>query len=427
MRLLLLGINFAPELTGVGKYTGEMATWFARRGHEVTVVTAPPYYPSWRIFPGHRGWTWKKEKWNGCTVIRCPIYVPLRASGINRLSHLFSFALSSLPAAIVAALGKKPDIIGSIVPTLLSSPTVLALARLTGAKSWIHVQDFEFEAAYQLGLLQHGWLQHRAAAFENGLLNRFDLASSISPKMVERLETKGVASDRCFLFPNWVDTELIRPLGSPNRLRQELMLPEDRIIALYSGSMGEKHGLDILISVARRLAARSGSAQSPLILICGNGPARATLEGLAQGLSNVRFIDLQPSDRLNELLNLADIHLLPQRADVADLVMPSKLGPMLASGRPVIATAETATQITAALANSGMVVPPGDVVALTEGILRLTADSELRQRLGKAGRRQAEAEFGTEGVLKSIEGRLLKLTGVSPVESRLIAPEVDAI
>ena len=57
------------------------------------------------------------------------------------------------------------------------------------------------------------------------------------------------------------------------------------------------------------------------------------------------LLPLQPADRLNELLNLADIHLLPQRADAADLVMPSKLTGMMASGRAVLATASPGTQL----------------------------------------------------------------------------------
>ena len=55
LKILIYGINFAPELTGVGKYTGEMAAWLAAAGHEVRVITAPPYYPDWNVGDGHRG------------------------------------------------------------------------------------------------------------------------------------------------------------------------------------------------------------------------------------------------------------------------------------------------------------------------------------------------------------------------------------
>jgi colanic acid biosynthesis glycosyl transferase WcaI len=412
MRILIVGINFAPELTGVGKYTGEMAAWLARLGHSVTMVTAPPYYPSWQVGPGYRRWGWRRERWKGCTVIRCPLYVPRRVSGIGRLIHVASFSLSSIAAAIAAALRAKPDLVVAIAPTLMSSPVTLAIARLSGAKTWLHVQDFEVEVAAQLDLFPYIGLRRVAVAFERYLLQRFNLVSSISSKMVDRLVVKGAAKDRCVLFPNWVDIDAIRPIDHDNPLRRELQLPEGRTIALYAGSMGEKHGLEILIDAARRLA-RADDAQSAslLILVAGDGPERLRLQALAQDLPNIRFIDLQPVERLNELLNLADIHLLPQRADIADLVMPSKLGPMLASGRPVIATVAPETQLSAALAGSGVIVPPGDAAALVRAIQRLIADPALRQRLGRTARHQAESELNAEQVLNQMEGRLRTLAG----------------
>ncbi|RYF30619.1 MAG: colanic acid biosynthesis glycosyltransferase WcaI, partial [Cytophagaceae bacterium] len=97
MKILLHGINFAPELTGIGKYTGEMAAWLAARGHDVHVVTAPPYYPAWAVGAGYTGNTWRLETWNNVAVWRCPLWVPPRPGGAKRLLHLASFALSSLP------------------------------------------------------------------------------------------------------------------------------------------------------------------------------------------------------------------------------------------------------------------------------------------------------------------------------------------
>ena len=249
MRILIVGINFAPELTGVGKYTGEMAAWLARLGHSVTMVAAPPYYPSWQVGPGYRRWGWRRERWKGCTVIRCPLYVPRRVSGIGRLIHVASFSLSSIAAAIAAALRAKPDLVVAIAPTLMSSPVTLAIARLSGAKTWLHVQDFEVEVAAQLDLFPYIGLRRVAVAFAERLseavaqevkrqVEQLGLVSSDDvTKMVDRLVVKGAAKDRCVLFPNWVDIDAIRPIDHDNPLRRELQLPEGRTIALYAGSM----------------------------------------------------------------------------------------------------------------------------------------------------------------------------------------------
>ncbi len=135
---------------------------------------------------------------------------------------------------------------------------------------------------------------------------------------------------RIGFFPNWVDTRLIRPLAGENRLRIELGIDPATTVLLYSGNMGEKQGLSLIIDVARAFA----GSENILFLLCGDGAAKWRTMRESAGLGNVRFISLQPQDRLNELLNLADVHLLPQRAEAEDLVMPSKLTAIMACGRP---------------------------------------------------------------------------------------------
>ncbi|MDF1594220.1 MAG: glycosyltransferase [Desulfobacterales bacterium] len=88
MRILIVGINFAPELVGIGKYTAEMVDWLAGQGHDVRVVTAPPYYPKWQVWDGYSGRHYKLENNNGVRVYRCPLWVPEMVSGLKRILHL---------------------------------------------------------------------------------------------------------------------------------------------------------------------------------------------------------------------------------------------------------------------------------------------------------------------------------------------------
>ncbi len=218
--------------------------------------------------------------------------------------------------------------------------------------------------------------------------------------MVERTTSKGVRAASTILFPNWVDTNLIRPLRSPSSYRQELNISDDKVVALYSGNMGNKQGLEILAAVASSLQ----HAPEICFIYCGNGSGRDGLMRACEGLENVRFMDLQPLHRLNELLNLADIHLLPQRADAADLLMPSKLTGMLASGKAIIATAHEGTELAAVVRKCGLVVPPEQPGALAEAILRLAREPRFRQALGSHGRELAVREMSKDVVL----GRFLE-------------------
>ena len=407
LKILIVGLNFAPELTGVGKYTGEMAAWLAARGHAIKVITTRPYYPEWKVVPGeHR--TWQGEQWQGCQIVRCPLYVPRSITPLRRIAHLSSFAAGSIPPGLWQIASERPDIVCSIVPTLLTAPLALGIARLTGARAWLHFQDLEVDAAGGVDFVRSNVALKAAFSLERALLKRFDLVSAVSQKMVDAIGRKGVRADRLMLFPNWVDTSRIFPTAPSSEMRRDLGIPDGACVALYSGSLGRKQGLEHVIAAARLLA--TTGEPSPVFAIAGAGPARRELEQQASGLANVIFLPLQPEDRLNAFLNLADIHLLPQRRNATDLVMPSKLGAMLATGRPVIATVPDDSQIAEVVRGAGMVVPPENAAALATAIRELSRNANYRHMLGSRGPLKVRHSIESEFVLRNTEHRLLKLS-----------------
>lgn len=408
MRILIHGINFSPELTGIGKYSGEMAEWLAARGHKVRVIAAPPYYPEWQVAPGYSVWHYRHENISGVDIWRCPLWIPKRLSGLKRILHLASFALSSLPI-MLGQIFLKPDVVLVIEPPLMCAPAAWIVARLSGARAWLHIQDFEVDAAFDLGILRADWLKRWVLKAEGFLMRRFDRVSTISPAMVGSLINKSVPQCIIFLLPNWVNTDEIFPLKQQSIFRAELKIDYDVCVALYSGNMGEKQGLEVALEAAR-LAAMEGNVKIQFVL-CGEGATKVRLKEAFGGLPNVLWLPLQPAERLNELLNLADIHLLPQRADVADLVMPSKLTGMLASGRPILATAHPGTQVAQVVENHGMVVPPGSPEALLVALKILTDSPVKRKRFGSAARLYAEEYLGFESTMSRFEIELFQLTG----------------
>lgn len=424
MRILICGMNFSPELIGIGKYTGEMAQWLTVRGHNVRVVTAPPYYPHWSIPAPYAGYFYARETWHveadsgssvpcdghrpgTLEVIRCPLWVPQAPRGFRRVLHLASFAAASFPA-MLCQIAWNPDVVLLIVPTLFCSAQTLLVSRVTGARSWLHVQDFEVDAAFQLGQLSSPLALRIGTVLESWLIRGFDRVSTISDRMIDRLAKKKVDASRQVLFPNWVDTRAIYPLPHPSPMRHKFGIPDDSVVALYSGNMGEKQGLDLLVRIAERLK----NYDLLRFVFCGQGSRRQELINAAKALPNVTFLPLQREDRLNDLLNLADIHLLPQRADAADLVMPSKLTGMLASGRPVVATAREGTQIAAVVRGRGLVVPPEDPDAMAAAILTLADDRNLRRRMGEEGRLHAVRFLHRDAILERFERSLFEVCGM---------------
>lgn len=377
------------------------------------VLTAPPYYPEWRVGAGYAAWRYCREKVGRSSVLRCPLWVPAAPTSLKRILHLLSFALSSMGPCLWYGLRWRPDLVWAVEPTACAAPTALLVARLIGARACLHVQDLEIEAALGLRMLVKPRLGRLACRAYSWLVRRFDLVSTVSRRMRERLASDGVDDERLCLFPNWVDTRTIVPLARPTRLRRALGLAEDAVIALYAGSMGEKQGLGGLAEVAERLR---GHPEIHLVL-CGAGPARPRLERLLRRHANVTLLPLQPEARLNELLSSADIHLLPQRAEAEAFALPSKLAGILASGRPVVAQADRG-ELADAARRGGIVVAPGDAAAMTAAIVALAADPARRRRLGAEARRFAERHLDREPIIERYEQRLARLLAPRTVAAR---------
>ncbi|WP_299004355.1 WcaI family glycosyltransferase [uncultured Caulobacter sp.] len=405
LRVLIIALNYAPELVGCAKYTTELAEELARRGHEVEVISGPPYYPTWAVYENYSATKWYREEMNGVQLHRTPLYVPADPSGLKRIIHLASFALAALPPALRVAKRLKPHVVFSVAPTLTSASVALTAGKFSGAFTWLHVQDFEVDAAFDLGIVKSNWLKGAALSFETWLLKAFDRVSSISPAMVDRLKQKGVEHRRVREFRNWVDVDQVQVVTDPNTAyRRELGILPHEIVALYSGNMASKQGLEALAEVATRLTEHAPPVQ---LVLCGDGPAKPALEQACRGLPNVKFLSLQPLERLSELLGTADIHLLPQRAEAADLVLPSKLTGMLASGRPVVAMAAAGTGLYAEVEGCGINVPP-DASAMTCAILELAQDPKRRILLGVAARERAESRWRKSTIIDGFEAEVVQ-------------------
>lgn len=405
MKILIYSANFSPEPTGIGKYSGEMAVWLAAQGHEVRVVAAPPYYPAWKLSEGYAWPPYRREQWQGLVVWRAPLWVPCNPGGLTRVLHLLTFALSSLPVMLLQAFW-RPDVVLTVAPAFVCAPAGWLTARLSGAKAWLHIQDFEVDVAFQMGLLKGAFLQRLVLGAERWMLRRFDAVSSISGRMLDRLRQKGVPDERVNFFPNWVDISHVYPLSEPSTYRAELGIALETKVVLFSGTLGGKQGLMVIPDAARRLAHRD----DVIFIICGNGVMKPQLETASMGLTNIQFLPLQPFERLGQLLGLADIHLLPQSPDAADLVLPSKLSGMLASGRPVIATCQEGTEIALAVSQCGLVVPPEDGVSLAAAIEQLVDDNNLRLKSGIQARHYAEENIARDSVLGSLVNQLKWVT-----------------
>ncbi|QMI05679.1 colanic acid biosynthesis fucosyltransferase WcaI [Citrobacter sp. RHB25-C09] len=399
MKILVYGINYSPELTGIGKYTGEMVEWMSREGHEVRVITAPPYYPQWKVGERYSAWRYRREE-GDATVWRCPLYVPKQPSTLKRLLHLGSFALSSF-FPLMAQRRWKPDRIIGVVPTLFCTPGMRLLAKLSGARTLLHIQDYEVDAMLGLGLAgkgKTGKVAQLASAFERSGLHNVDNVSTISRSMMNKAQEKGVEAEKVIFFPNWSEVARFQNVNDADvfALRQQLGLPDDKKIILYSGNIGEKQGLESVIEAAAQLR------DEPLLFaIVGQGGGKARLEKMAheRGLENIKFYPLQSYEALPALLKMGDCHLVVQKRGAADAVLPSKLTNILAVGGNAVITAEPETELGQLCDNYpgiAVCVGPESVAALVEGITLALA----MPKQNTVAREYAERTLDKENVLR---------------------------
>ena len=343
MRFLIYSLNYEPELTGIGKYNSELAYSLCEFGINVTAVVGYPYYPEWRVAKGYNNKHYSHEILNNISLIRCPIFIPSKVSTVKRIIHLISFSLTS-GLALLTQKVKKPNVIFLVQPSLFCAPMALVYAKMTGAFSIMHIQDFEIDAMFELGLKKKrkGLFSKLVYTLERKILQQFDLVTTISSSMLEKAYEKGVEREKLYLLPNWASLTNHKDLVD-SRMREEWGFEDSDKIVLYAGNMGEKQGLETILDAA----AYFQSLSEIKFVMVGSGANEQNLKKYAKdrNLKNTFFFPLQPKERLGEMLCTADIHLVTQKAGVSDLVLPSKLTNILAVGGHAIVTAEKDTEL----------------------------------------------------------------------------------
>lgn len=385
LRVLVIAMNYAPETVGVGRYAAETAAALAARGHAVTVVTAPPHYPCWRTGPwradGYRN-RYATETRDGVRVIRCPLPLPRWVAGWRRLAPPLGFALAAAPVILWLGARRRPHLTLCAEPTLLALFPALAAARLAGARLALHVHDLEPEA------FAAGW---RRAPLPVRILQRArrraDAIITLSQAMAARLAAGGVAPDRVHICPNWADIDAIAAGGDPAtaaRWRSWLGLRPEQRVVLCAGAINRKHTPGLLIEAARRLRDDDGA----VIVLAGEGPLAEEARRAAREVPAFRWMPPQPEPLLPTLMHFADAHVLPLDPAFDDLALPSRLGAMLASGRPVVATATADSFAGRFLGAAATLCPPEPdaVAAAVKEALAQAGDQEraaARRRLAR--------------------------------------------
>ncbi len=401
MKLLIYALNYKPEEIGIGKYTGEMVDYFLENGIEVKIITSVPYYPKWES---------KKNKYyqetkNNLKIFRCPLWIPKKPNALKRIIHLISFSITSFPIYLYL-LSWNPSGVLTIAPSIFNAQIIIFLKMFykRKVKTFLHIQDLEIDAAFDMNLIKNKSLKKITQKWEKNLINSFDVVSTISPDMLKKLESKKIKKEKLFYMPNWINLNEIYPLNPEvkNKFRDKYSSSGEKITILYSGTMNKKQGLNLLIAIIHYFE----TFNNIFWLLVGEGPEKENLKKDLKNVKNVKILPLQKRKDLNFLLNTADIHILPQRIGIETNALPSKFLGMLASGKPIITCASKNTFLGDLASEVGIRTDPENKIQLIEAILKLASNNELRTKYGLNARKKSLL-FEKSTILKNFIRKIL--------------------
>jgi colanic acid biosynthesis glycosyl transferase WcaI len=398
--ITLIGINFYPEDSSTGLYSTQMMEYLAK-SYNVDVITGFPYYPEWEIREEYKN---KKrflvEKKDDITIYRYKQYVPKNPNFKTRTLHLLDFTFGSIRNILKIT---KTDLVIVVVPFTSTILLGKILALLKGAKLWVHIQDFEVDAILDSGISHNQTgIKKRLFQFlfwiEKKLLNSSDLASTISYGMISKLKTK--TNTPCYFFPNWVDETFI----DPTKAKQHELMKSSKFKILYSGNIGAKQDWNFFIKVAEYF---KGNEEIEFIVV-GAGAKKEWLVTQTQAYTNVIHHMPVEYDTLPDLLCNTDLHILFQKNDVIDSVMPSKLLGMMASAKASIVTGNLESEVAKVFEKSkgGYFYDSECFYDVVNAITELSSDKTKAKEMGVNARTYIVEHFSASKVLANFKSKV---------------------
>jgi len=397
VRILLLIIQFPPDINASGLLMAQLGEGLIARGHHVSVITAFPHYARFRIEDDFRGKLLERESYRGMNVLRLYVFTPgSKQSMANRLLSYLSFNALATVAGVVSR--EQYDVILCSNGSFFSGISASLIGLAKRIPFIYNVQDLYPETPVQAGQLRNRFAIRVLEGLERFIYSRATHVSVISAAFRNNILAKGVTPDKVSTIPNFVDTDFIRPLPKVNEFSRRYGL-SDKFVVTHAGNLGYVYDLETLIDAASLLQSEAAIH----FLIVGDGVVRPRLEDRVRslGLTNVTLLPFQPRDSLPELRAASDVQVALYNRGSARYSMPSKVYEIMASGRPVLASADKHSDLWNLVVDSrcGICVEPHDATQLASAVLALHKDPSLRSRMGQRGRAEVETNYSRISVV----------------------------
>jgi colanic acid biosynthesis glycosyl transferase WcaI len=389
-----------------------LAERLVQRGHEVTVVTAVPHYPTGKVPSSYRKILVKRTRENGVNVIRVGLPSINRASLIQRF---FQFLVYQLGAVLVA-LPLNPEIVLAGTPALEIWLPFTLFAWLRRKPAIYSVYDLYPDVGIRLGIFRNPAVIRIVTWLERSCVKGARKVHILSESFIPGMKRLGATSEKMRLISVWIDTDFINPLPRNNAFSSEQKL-DKQFVVLYGGNLGPTHGLESIIDAAFLLRDRPNIKF--VFVGDGIGKAKAQARAATLALSNVLFLPYQPRARLAEVLASSDVSLVTLQKGFGNDSLPSKTFSIFASARPLIACVDpdSPTWNLVLRSEAGLCVPPEDAPALARAILQLQENPGLCRALAERGRAYVQAHHSPDIATLAFEKLFEDALGLSPAIS----------
>ena len=397
--IIVLCPHFAPDTAPTGDVITRIVHEFVANNRKVHVVTSLPWYRTHAIETGWTGRLVRREKTAWGSIIRVHPFPGKSKSNLLRRAIGFGAfsAVAGVCTVFAGGIQRRPAAVISMSPPLTLGLTGWLASRIRRCPSVFNIQDVFPDAAIETGAITNARIIAVSRWLEKVSYQRSDAVVVLS----EDLRTNVLAKiapkhqHKVHVIPNFVDSDRITPRDRMTPYRTELRIGTEPVV-MYAGNVGYSQSLTMMLHAARELP-------EVTFVINGDGAARSELERDAVGLSNIRFSGYQPAERVPEVLATADIHVVPLRAGLGAVSVPSKTYSILAAGRPVVAAIDAGTEVTRILEQSGagVSVAPDDPVAFTEALRAMVNSGSAATEAGARGRLWVESHVSPARVAHS--------------------------
>jgi colanic acid biosynthesis glycosyl transferase WcaI len=397
--IVVLVPHFAPDTAPTGEVITRIVDEFIAAGRRVHIVTSLPWYRTHAIEEGWSGRLVRRERTAWGSIIRVHPFPGKSKSNLLRRAIGFAgfSAIAGVCTLFAGGIHRRPAAIISMSPPLTLGLTGWLAARLRFTTAIFNIQDVFPDAAIETGAITNKRIISAARWLERVSYQRSDAVVVLSEDLRDNVAAKVSPRhvDKVTVIPNFVDADRIVPMNRMTPYRRELNIG-DEIVVMYAGNVGYSQSLTMLLHAAKHMPGIT-------FVINGDGAARAELETQAAGLPNIRFAGYQPRDRVGEVLASGDIHVVPLRAGLGAVSVPSKTYSILAAARPVVAAIDPGTEVTRILEHSGagVSVAPDDEEVFTAALQHMVANIDEAREQGRKGRQWVETHVSPAAVAQS--------------------------